>query len=380
LRALTRADVEAAVLGGALLGGGGGGWLADGRKLGELAVSMGRPLLASIEELPAGALVFTVSLVGAPAAAERYIEPIDHLRAVELAVEAVGCRPAALIANENGATATVNGWLQSACLGLPVLDAPCNGRAHPTGTMGAMGLHRRAEYVSTQGAVGGDGRRERHVELAVRAPLPLADALVRQAAVQAGGLVAVARNPVEVGYLKEHAAPGAISQAITVGELLLASAPGERAEAAARLLGGELVAQGEVVSHQLETRGGFDVGRVEVASDRGPFRLSIWNEYMTLDGREGRLATFPDLIATLGPDGLPLISAEIEVGVRLCLLVVPADRLVLGAGMRDQELFRVVEETIGEPVLAHAFPRQGSTSSDDQGGTRSDELPGDVHD
>ena len=359
MRELTRADVEAAVVGGALLGGGGGGWPADGRRLGALAVSMGRPTLASIEELPADALVFTVSLVGAPAATERYLEPIDHLRAVELAIDAAGCRPAAFIANENGATATVNGWLQSACLGLPVLDAPCNGRAHPTGTMGAMGLHRRAGYVSIQAAVGGDHRRDRHVELAVRGPLPLADALVRQAAVHAGGLVAVARNPVEVGYLKEHAAPGGISQAIAVGKLLIESPPGERAEAVASRLGGTVVARGRVGSYRLETRGGFDVGRMEVASDQGTFRLTIWNEYMTMDGPGGRLATFPDLIATLDREGWPLISAAIEEGTDLDLLIAPAGRLVLGAGMRDPELFRLVEEAVGEPMLAHAFPGFG---------------------
>ena len=356
---MTRADVEAAVVGGALLGGGGGGWPADGRRLGELAVNMGRPILASIEELPADALVFTVSLVCAPAAAERYLEPIDHLRALELAVSIAGCRPAALIANENGAMATVNGWLQSACLGLPVLDAPCNGRAHPTGTMGAMGLHRRAGYVSTQAAVGGDRYRDRRVELTVRGPLAVADALVRQAAVHAGGLVAVARNPVEVGYLKDHAAPGGISQAISVGELLLASAPGERAEAAAARLGGMVIARGRVRSCRLQTRGGFDVGRLEVTSDRGTFQLTIWNEYMTLDGPEGRLATFPDLIATLDRDGWPLISAAIEEGMEVGLLTAPADRLVLGAGMRDRELFQVVEEAVGEPVLTHAFPGSG---------------------
>jgi DUF917 family protein len=322
---------------------------------------MGRPVLASVQELPSDALVFTVSLVGAPAATERYLEPVDHLRAVDLAIDSAGRRPAALIANENGAMATVNGWLQSACLGLPVLDAPCNGRAHPTGTMGAMGLHRRAGYVSIQGAVGGDRCRDRHVELAVRGPLFLADAMVRQAAVHAGGLVAVARNPVELGYVTEHGAPGGISQAIAIGELLLASTPDDRPEAVAGRLGGMVVARGRVRSYRLETRGGFDVGRMEVASDRGSFRLTIWNEYMTLDGPEGRLATFPDLIATLDAEGWPLISAEIGDGVDLSLLVVPAGRLLLGAGMRDRELFRVVEATIGEPVLAYAFPGQGGT-------------------
>jgi hypothetical protein len=47
---------------------------------------------------------------------------------------------AAVMANESGAAATVNGWYQGARAGLPVLDCPANGRAHPTGQMGSLNL------------------------------------------------------------------------------------------------------------------------------------------------------------------------------------------------------------------------------------------------
>lgn len=406
MRYLTTDDVGAAALGGAYLGGGGGGSLVQGRRLGELAVAMGRPRLITLDELDPTHVVVTVSSVGAPASAETYVEPADYVRAVELLVQATGARPAALITNENGGSATVNGWLQSACLGLPVLDAPCNGRAHPTGVMGAMGLHHVQGYVSTQVAVGGDADRGRRVELTARGALAPAAALVRQAAVQAGGLVAVARNPVSARYVREHAAPGAVSQAIAVGRHALAARPDTRASEVAAFLGGSVAARGAVSSFELRTEGGFDVGVVRLRGsrpgsevDQDLFELTFWNEYMTLErttsapdcdagrsegggggagggggsggsgdsrglsgagGGAARLATFPDLIMTLDTAGMPLTSAEVRVGMEVLVLVVPARRLVLGAGMRDPDLFRAVEAATGKSVIPEVFGRAGA--------------------
>ncbi|MEW6308314.1 MAG: DUF917 family protein [Bacillota bacterium] len=354
-RMLTRIDVEAACLGGAVLGGGGGGWRDDGRRMGELAVTMGSPRLIDLSELADTDTVLTVSAVGAPAAIERYIEPVDYLRAVQLLMEALDLRPAALITNENGGAATLNGWVQSACLGIPVLDAPCNGRAHPTGIMGSMGLHQVPGYVSVQSAVGGDPRQGKRLEVVARGGLAAASTLIRQTAVQAGGLVAVARNPVQAAHVRDHGAPGAITQAIGLGRAMLDAPASERAQAAAAFLGGSLSVRGTVTAFALETKGGFDVGRLTVAAAGQEFGLTFWNEYMTLDGR-CRLATFPDLIMTLDTEGLPVTSAELKEGRKIQVLVVPADRLILGAGMRDKALFAAAEEAVGASLIPYAFP------------------------
>jgi hypothetical protein len=92
---------------------------------------------------------------------------------------------AGLISNECGGTATTNAWLQAASLGLPVVDAPCNGRADPTGMMGSMGLHAQAGYVSQQAAAGRDAGAGRYVEMSVSGSLETTSGLVRQAAVRA---------------------------------------------------------------------------------------------------------------------------------------------------------------------------------------------------
>src|SRR5699024_1179001 len=137
-RILTSEMIQPLIVGGAILGGGGGGAISRGRKMAKLAFDMGTPTLVDINDLNDEDLVVTVSSVGAPAAKNRYVQPIDYVETLQLLKDFSGISPKALITNENGGSATVNGLLQSSILGIPVLDAPCNGRAHPTGIMGSM--------------------------------------------------------------------------------------------------------------------------------------------------------------------------------------------------------------------------------------------------
>ena len=346
--------MQAAAYGGGLLGGGGGGSISEGLQLGQLAIEMGRPRLVDLAELDDEAILVTVSAVGAPAARDQYLEPIHYVQALQLLIERLDGPVAGLITNENGGLATLNGWFQSAVMGIPVVDAPCNGRAHPTGTMGSMGLDEVDGYVSRQAAVGGDPSAHRHVRLYTEGSLDSVGRLVRQAAVEAGGLVAVARNPVTVAYAREKAAPGALWQAVEVGQALLAAeSPLNAAQAACDLLGGEVICRASVQRVILQTKGGFDVGQIDL---QGGYELTFWNEYMTLEQEGQRLATFPDLIATLSADEIrPLTSAEIKDGQEVLLIRVPREKLRLGAGMRRPELFRVAEEAVGKEIVRYVF-------------------------
>lgn len=343
--------VEAMVLGGAFLGGGGGGSLEEGRRLGLAALKLGRPSIVPIDELREESLLATVSAVGAPASREKFVHQDDYVRAVKILAERMSEPLSGLISSENGALSTVNGLIQSAALDLPVVDAPCNGRAHPTGIMGSMGLGELPGFISRQAAVGGNPETGRHLELYVEAPLVRADALVRQAAVESGGLVAVARNPVSAGYVRTHGAPGAICMALQLGRLMMSNR-GAGGETVAKKLvltaRGEIVACGHVAGLELETRGGYDVGLLKVDD----FELTFWNEYMTLERRGERLATFPDLIATLDAvDGIPRTSADLTAGTRVIVVRVPRKNLILGAGMRLPAGFRAVEEVLKKIIL-----------------------------
>ncbi|MFB5190614.1 S-methyl thiohydantoin desulfurase domain-containing protein [Alicyclobacillus fastidiosus] len=316
VRQLTIDDVEAAVLGGKFLGGGGGGWTDDGLESGRMAMKTHPPLLVTPDELQDDAIVLTVASVGAPAAADRHVENEHFLQAIKRLESELGTRVAGVVTNENGAAATVNGWIQA--------------------------------------AVG--GRAERYVEMVVRGSLQQAAALVRHASVQAGGLVAVARNPVTAQYANEHGAVGGIRQAIDLGHEMLkarrAGGPGV-IDAALCFLGGHKVAEGLVDDVILRTEGGFDVGFVQVAD----VEMTFWNEYMTLERHGQRLATFPDLVMTVDTEsGLPLITAEIERGQRVTVVVVPHKNLQLGAGMQDPSLFTVVEKAVEKEICKYVFP------------------------
>lgn len=343
-------DIEPLVIGGALLGGGGGGDPEKGRRFAQAALSLGTPELIPLEAMPPDATVVTVALVGAPAAEEQYVEPEDLARSLRLLQETFGVRIDAINGNENGGFASVNGWVQSALLGIPVVDAPCNGRAHPTALMGAMGLHRVPGYLSRQSAVGGAGRRR--LEMAVSGSVEIASAMVRHASVQAGGVVAVARNPVSAAYLAAHGAPGALAMARRVGEAMLAAMPsgGEAVwSAAADVLGGRVVDVGTVLQVSMETSGGFDRGTVTVRGAR-TWEITVWNEYMTLEDDGDREATFPDLIATLDERGMPRTSAELRQGMTVAVLAAPRERLLLGAGVRDRELLDAAGAAVGKDL------------------------------
>jgi DUF917 family protein len=345
---------EAAVLGGAVLGGGGGGDIQDGLERASLAVRLGSPVLMALDDLDDDDLVITASVVGAPAAAEKFVRPVDHIKALELLSESLPLELAGIIANENGASSGVNGWLQAAAMGIPMIDAPANGRAHPTGLMGAMGIHRLEDYVSVQSAVGGNPETGRYLEAVFKGKLEVTANMVRHASIQAGGIVAVSRDPIDAAYLRQHAAPGGTSQAIEVGEAIMAARDqGANAmiQATVSVLGGRIACQGQVAELRLETVGGYDVGSVKTEGDQ-QCELTFWNEFMTLEIKGQREATFPDLITLLSLEsGLPVSSAEIRQGNRVAVLVVPRDHLILGEGVRLPEAIREAEQAVGKALL-----------------------------
>lgn len=351
---LTDEWIRHAVTGGTFLGGGGGGSPEDGLAFGRLAVEYGTPTIRPLDEVSDDDLIVTVSAVGAPAATERHVKPADYVRALELVrdhLESRGETVAGIMTNEMGGTATVNGMVQSAVTGLPLVDAACNGRAHPTGPMGSMGL--APTHTTVQAGVGGDPDADAHVELLVEASLETAADTIRQAAQDALGLVAVARNPVTAEYAREHAARGVYDQAVEVGRRIEAASDGDEAAAStAEFLDGERVCRGTVDEVELRTEGGFDVGRVAVAD----VELTFWNEYMTVERDGSRLATFPDLITVLDAEtGEAITTAEIEAGQDVVVVTAPAESLLLGAGMRQRDLFEPVEDVLETPVIEYAF-------------------------
>ncbi|WP_020007712.1 DUF917 family protein [Salinicoccus albus] len=356
IKELNSEMIEPLVIGGCILGGGGGGAINEGLKIAELAFEVGTPSLITLDELREEDIIITVSAVGAPAAKNQFVQPMDYVEAVKLLEKAKEISPMALITNENGGIATVNGFFQSAVTGIPVLDASCNGRAHPTGVMGAMQLNEVEKYNSIQSAVGGKPNSDFRLRQILQGNLNTSSHMVRQASISAGGLIAVARNPVQKTYLNSHGAINALSHAYKIG---LAHQSGknnkEKMENVATALNGEIILSGEIKELVFETIDGFDLGKAIIQSGKESIELTIWNEYITCENLKGdRVATFPDLLMTFDNEsGCPVTSAEIKKGQEVTVIYTSRDNLILGSGMRLESNYGAVEKVVEKEILKY---------------------------
>ncbi len=356
-RRLVPADVEAAVLGGSVFACGGGGWADHGRMLGQAAMAVGSPELVSIDELPGDAWIATAAAIGAPAGTTQWeMRGEDYVRAVALLQEALGAPLAGLIVGQNGMSSTLNGWLPAVTLGMAVVDAVGDVRAHPTGDMGSLGLADSPEPM-IQTAAGGHRASDAYIELVTRGATARVSPVLRAASDQSGGFIASCRNPIRADYVREHAALGGISLALALGEAILGAAPGGVVEAICAATGGTILARGRVVEKRVRyTAQAFDIGTIRLDDGAGGTVLHVMNEYMAVDdGAGARLATYPDVITTLDPEGRPVSVGHVEEGAELLLFHIPKTGIPLSSSVRDPSVYPVVEQALGISIAAEAL-------------------------
>jgi DUF917 family protein len=359
-RILTEKDVEAAVRGGSVYAAGGGGWSDHGRMLGYAAVSIGKPELISIDELDDDDWVATAAAIGAPASTTAWeMQGIDYVKAVQLLQEALGEKVAALMIGQNGKSSTLNGWLPSAILGTKVLDAVGDVRAHPTGDMGSIGMANSPEQM-IQTAVGGNRAESRYIELVVRGATAKVSPVLRTASDMSGGFIASCRNPLRASYVRRNAALGGISLALTLGEAIIeADKKGGHAiiDAIVKTTGGTIIGEGNVTDKSVVyTKEAFDVGTITLGTGDSAVKLHVMNEYMAVDGADGkRLATFPDIIATLSPEGEPMSVGQLEVGMPVFLLHVPKTIIPLSSSVKDPSVYPICEKALGISIADYAL-------------------------
>ena len=353
---LERSDIAPLSLGAQVLGGGGGGSAEQGLRSAAAALEMGPVELIPAEALPEEALVATVSGVGAPSRGGTMYTSAHYLRALELLEQRLGKAVAAFIPSEMGGNAAFGPFLTAAARGLPLVDAACDGRAHPLGTMGSLGLTREPAYLSIQAACGGSQADGTYTELACTGSVATAAGLCRQAADLAGGRVAVVRNPVTAGYLLRTGALGTYTQALALGRAMEGAAPADRPEAAMETLGGRVVLRGRVTGYRLISEGGLDHGEALVSSRQGTCHLTFYNEYMTLETEGERLATFPDLIATFDAvTGAVVTTAALREGMEIAVTAADRHRLLLADGVRDGALYGQLERIVDRPLVPYIW-------------------------
>ena len=356
MRELTSEDARHAVLGGGVLACGGGGWKHHGELMGSLATSLERPILASIDELPDDTWVATVSAIGAPAAKDWEIRPVDYVHALQELTKVADVPIGAVMTAQNGYSTTVNGWIQSAVLGVKVLDTAGDVRAHPTGKLGGLGLGERDGYESIQVVAGGNRELHGHFVSVNRGNLNTVDDVLRDISVRVGGFIASARNPVELAWVKANGAHGSISLALDLGrDLAAAHASGNvdaAVEAVAQRLGAQVVDAGPLrIEKRTRTVGGWDRGVFRIGDHTVPYL----NEYMAVDNDGGRVATYPDTIVILDKatgEGLAVKDAG-RGGQEVVLLVAKAGVLPVSSSSIDRVGLAECEQIMGIDFLRH---------------------------
>lgn len=359
-RTLTLEDLDHALLGGAVFASGGGGWTDHGRMLGEAAIAAGPPVLHSVDELPEDGWIATAAAIGAPAGTTRWeMRGEDYVRAVELLQDAFGQPICGLMIGQNGMSSTVNGWLPAARLGLAVVDAAGDIRAHPTGDMGSLGMAASPE-PTVQTAAGGRRDADAYLEVVARGATAAVSPVLRAAADASGGFIASCRNPMTVDFVRRNAALGGISRALDLGAAI-ASVRGRGGvavrDAICAATGGTILASGRIAAKAVRyTREAFDIGRIALDDGgREPVILHVMNEYMAVTRGPERLATFPDVIATLDAQGAPVGVGGAEEGCELFLFHISRTRIPLSSSVRDPSVYPAVERALGLDLVSHGL-------------------------
>jgi hypothetical protein len=358
-RLLKSEDVEFAVKGGSVLACGGGGWPEHGRELGHLAVTIGRPELVTMDEVDDGAWIATAAAIGAPGGLTDWqMLGMDYVTAARLLQEALGAPLYGLMIGQNGMSSTVNAWLPAAVLGLKVIDAVGDVRAHPTGDMGSIGLAARPEQT-IQTVAGGNRARNSYIEGVFRGATGKISPVLRAASDASGGFIASCRNPIAASYVRQHAALGGISIALELGMAISDAEPrGAQAvlDAICGRLSGEIILSGKVLQKDLKyTSSAFDVGQIRLDCGSQQAVLHVMNEYMAVECSGDRLATYPDVITTFSTAGTPISAGRVEQGMEVHVLRVAKQYLPLSSSITDPTVYPIVDKTLGIDISTYAL-------------------------
>ncbi|MEK8126543.1 DUF917 family protein [Paenibacillus filicis] len=365
MRELTIDDVKAAVKGGSVFACGGGGWVDHGLEIGGAAVAIGRPKLASVDEIPDDAIIITATAIGAPAGNEWEMLGADYIKAVKLLMDNYDGKIYGIMTPQNGMSSTINGWLPAAALDLVVVDATGDIRAHPTGKMGSMGVASRLDYQTIQVVVGGKRSTGSYLELVVKGTPAKTSNILRTASDMSGGFIAAARHPLPGSYIKKHAAIGGVSIAIELGKKILEveareASGSEIIDIICSHTGGKVLGVGKVQEYDVHYSGAFDIGTVTIDVPGNPLKLHIMNEHMAVEDSHGkRLATFPDVITTISAEtGLPVSVGHLKPGMEIAVFHIDKQHIPLSSSVKDRTVYPEVEQALGIELIPYAFDNE----------------------
>ena len=100
----------------------------------------------------------------------------------------------------------------------------------------------------------------------------------------------------------------------------------------------------------------FDIGTIRVEEGKRAAVLHVMNEYMALDDGDGaRLATYPDVLTTLGGDGQPVSVGHLQEGMTVYVFHLAKDKIPLSSSVTDPSVYPPVEKALGIDLATYAL-------------------------
>lgn len=332
MRYLNESAIEALEIGAAILGTGGGGNPYIGKLRCRQELRAGRRIgLISLDELPEDALVATVGGIGAPIVSIEKLDEGEEGRKAVLALEEfLGRKVTALIAAEIGGANSMMPMITAAQMDIPVVDGDGMGRAFPEMQMTTFSIY---GHRSVPAALVDE--RDNVVIFKNTASEEWFERLARASVVVMGGSAVGVEAPMSGQYVKRAAVPATVSQAISLGNIVL-QANREHVNPIPLICeheGGVHLMDGKIVDLKRHLRGGFSVGEIVLEGIQGHSgshgSILFQNEFLLLK-RDGVVAvSVPDLVVLLDIDsGRAITTDALRYGQRVAVLGLPCHSLL----------------------------------------------------
>lgn len=335
-RWLDARDVADMAVGAAFLGSGGGG--DPYAALLELHVAMtegGRVALVDPAGLADDALVAPCGWIGAPTVSAEKLpggqEAVLGLRRLE---QITGRSVAAVMPIEIGGSNGLAPLLLAVRAGIPVLDCDGMGRAFPESQMVVFNIQGQraspAILTDEKGACVTIDTDDNNQE----------ERLARTLSIAMGGTCHMIDYSMSAAMARRHAVPGTVSLAISIGRgIREARAQGRdpfdglfgALRAAVDYGHAGILFDGKIVDLQCETKQGFSIGRLVVASFDGASRMELEFRNENLIARQdGRVrAMVPDILSVLDRETAETITTErLKYGQRVKIVAAAVPRLL----------------------------------------------------
>jgi hypothetical protein len=180
-----------------------------------------------------------------------------------------------------------------------------------------------------------------------------AEDIARQISIAFRGNAGIALYPMRAPELRRSIVQGTLSLSHKVGQLLeRAKSEGkDPAEELARELGAFVLGEGVVEEKTLETREGFDFGRVVIRTREGTLKVFFKNENIVATLNEHVVAMAPDLICWVSREGEALTNVDIEAGMEVKVIGFKADEKL--RTQQALEAFRHLYSDVGFEGLTY---------------------------